>query len=164
MHGAKNVYWIVYPNITLPAGKYLVLDSDPATWSHNAGTKGIGFTQIFSTTNKTNLPNKSSNTNVPQKTKVSISQNKHLGCYTDKTGVNRDLKGYTFKTGNMTNQLCQKTCADKGFQYAATQYGSHCFCGNSYEKYSTSNNRNMGCSGNKNETCGGGWANSVYKI
>jgi len=50
MNGAKNVYWVVYPNITLPAGKYLVLDSDSATWSHNTGTKGIGFTKIFSKT------------------------------------------------------------------------------------------------------------------
>lgn len=44
--GASNVNWIVTPNITLPAGLYLVNDSDPSTWSHNSGSFGSGFTSV----------------------------------------------------------------------------------------------------------------------
>jgi hypothetical protein len=35
MGGVANAHWVVTPNITLPAGTYTVVDSNPATWSHN---------------------------------------------------------------------------------------------------------------------------------
>lgn len=38
----SKVYWIVRPNVNLPAGRYRVQDSDPATWSQNEGSKGQG--------------------------------------------------------------------------------------------------------------------------
>lgn len=38
----SKVYWIAHPNVNLPAGRYRVLDSDPATWSQNEGSKGQG--------------------------------------------------------------------------------------------------------------------------
>ena len=38
--------WIVKPNVTIPAGTYTVIDSHPATWSHNSGTNGAGFSSI----------------------------------------------------------------------------------------------------------------------
>ena len=44
--GASNVNWVVTPNISLPAGLYLVNDSDPSTWSHNSGSFGCGFTNV----------------------------------------------------------------------------------------------------------------------
>lgn len=44
--GAPNVYWTVYPNITIPAGTYTIVDSDLATWSQNSGSHGAGFTRI----------------------------------------------------------------------------------------------------------------------
>lgn len=44
--GVPNVYWIVYPNITLPPGTYTVIDSDPATWSQNSGSQGAGHVRI----------------------------------------------------------------------------------------------------------------------
>jgi hypothetical protein len=44
--GAQNVNWVVNPNISLPAGLYLVNDSDPGTWSHNTGSFGCGFTNV----------------------------------------------------------------------------------------------------------------------
>jgi len=46
--GAKNVHWVVYPNITIPAGIYIVHDSDPATWSNNRASNNIGFTKVIS--------------------------------------------------------------------------------------------------------------------
>lgn len=44
--GARNVNWRVSPNITLPPGSYFIVDSDPATWSHNVQSGGIGFSVI----------------------------------------------------------------------------------------------------------------------
>jgi hypothetical protein len=41
-----NAYWTVYPNVTLPAGTYTVIDSDPATWSHNAESSNRGFVRV----------------------------------------------------------------------------------------------------------------------
>ncbi|HGE69349.1 TPA: formylglycine-generating enzyme family protein [Candidatus Poribacteria bacterium] len=44
--GVPNAYWIVYPNETIPAGTYTVIDSDPNTWSQNFESNGEGFTRI----------------------------------------------------------------------------------------------------------------------
>ena len=44
--GAPNVYWTCNPNVTLPAGTYTVVDSDPATWSQNSESGGQGFTLV----------------------------------------------------------------------------------------------------------------------
>ncbi|HLX22347.1 MAG TPA: hypothetical protein VKR38_03285 [Usitatibacter sp.] len=41
--GAPNVNWVANVNLTLPIGTYQVIDSDPATWSQNAATHGLGF-------------------------------------------------------------------------------------------------------------------------
>jgi hypothetical protein len=40
---APNVYWDVFPNITLEPGLYLIVDSDSSTWSHNTQSNGEGF-------------------------------------------------------------------------------------------------------------------------
>ncbi|GEM_PF-6555572 len=45
--GVPNAYWEVEPRIELPAGTYTVLDSDPATWSHNRDTGGRGITWVY---------------------------------------------------------------------------------------------------------------------
>lgn len=39
----NGVYWEVQGPISLPAGRYTVIDSDPATWSQNAGSGGRGI-------------------------------------------------------------------------------------------------------------------------
>lgn len=38
-----NAYWAASPNVTLPAGAYTIVDSDPGTWSQNADSGGKGF-------------------------------------------------------------------------------------------------------------------------
>ena len=45
-NNAPNVNWIADVNLQLPAGTYQLLDSDPATWSQNAATHGVGFAII----------------------------------------------------------------------------------------------------------------------
>ncbi len=41
--GVPNAYWVVEPDVVLPAGIYSVIDSDPATWAQNGGTGGAGI-------------------------------------------------------------------------------------------------------------------------
>jgi hypothetical protein len=85
-----------------------------------------------------------------------------IRCFKDQT--KRDLDGHNFYDRNMTTQLCVSTCRDKGFSHAGTQYGSYCFCGNKFGVSGTADNCNAKCTGNRDETCGGTWANSVYKV
>jgi hypothetical protein len=47
MGGVPNAYWVVQPNIVLPAGEYTIIDSGPATWSQNSETGGRGIVQIW---------------------------------------------------------------------------------------------------------------------
>lgn len=89
----------------------------------------------------------------------------YLGCFVDKP--DRDIKGYSFGSGQMTNQLCINTCRTKGFSIAATQFSSQCFCGNSSGRYGRApkiNECKYPCKGNDKTNCGGYWRNSVYKI
>ncbi|MFI4973632.1 MAG: hypothetical protein ACHP84_03720 [Caulobacterales bacterium] len=44
--GAPNVNWTANVNLTLPAGTYLIRDSDPATWSWNQQSGGNGFAKV----------------------------------------------------------------------------------------------------------------------
>ncbi len=41
--GVPNAYWVVTPNVKLPPGTYRVVDSDPSTWSQNAGSGSAGI-------------------------------------------------------------------------------------------------------------------------
>jgi hypothetical protein len=40
--GVPNAYWTASPGVTVPAGRYTVIDSDPGTWSQNADSGGAG--------------------------------------------------------------------------------------------------------------------------
>ena len=39
--------WGVNVNLTVPAGTYTIVDSDPATWSQDQASGGRGFTRVF---------------------------------------------------------------------------------------------------------------------
>lgn len=39
--------WVATVNLTVPAGTYSVIDSNPATWSQNSFSGGRGFTRVF---------------------------------------------------------------------------------------------------------------------
>ncbi len=39
----SGVYWTAQPSVTIPAGTYTVIDSDPSTWSQNSETGGNGI-------------------------------------------------------------------------------------------------------------------------
>ncbi len=96
---------------------------------------------------------------------VNNSQSTYWGCYIDKP--DRDIKGYHFNHGHMTNKMCINTCREKGFSIAATQFSTHCFCGNSFGNYGKAPKQDeckYRCKGNEKTNCGGYWRNSVYKI
>jgi hypothetical protein len=85
-----------------------------------------------------------------------------LGCFRD-TGE-RDLPSAFLTSDRMTVGTCITNCAQQGFAYAGVQYGSQCFCGNSYGRYGPAENCDMRCAGNAGEFCGGFWANNIYSI
>jgi hypothetical protein len=47
MGGVPGAYWSVRLNLELPPGEYTILDSDPATWSHNSDTGGEGIVWVY---------------------------------------------------------------------------------------------------------------------
>jgi hypothetical protein len=47
--GVANGVWTATPDAELPAGRYVVIDSDPASWSQNAESGGLGFASVSGT-------------------------------------------------------------------------------------------------------------------
>lgn len=41
--GVPSAYWVVEPDVRLPAGTYAIVDSNPSTWAQNAATGGAGM-------------------------------------------------------------------------------------------------------------------------
>jgi len=83
-----------------------------------------------------------------------------IGCFKDTSDF--DLNGHLERSATNTPQRCIETCRQKGFAYAAVQYGQSCLCGDSYGKYGKADNCNYKCTGDPNQICGGYSANSVY--
>jgi hypothetical protein len=91
-----------------------------------------------------------------------------LGCFKD--GGNpfgtsgRDLHDKGWRDSEMTIARCVAFCRSQGYAYAGAQFSRQCYCGNEFGKRGRASNCNMPCAGNPSETCGGSWANSVYKV
>ena len=69
----------------------------------------------------------------------------------------------------MTRDQCIQHCASKYQRYAAVQYASQCYCGDSdddYDRYGAADEGDcdMPCSGNFDEMCGGGWRQNVFEL
>jgi hypothetical protein len=47
--GVQNANWTAAPNVCLPAGQYVVIDSSQATWSFNSASKNEGFANVQGT-------------------------------------------------------------------------------------------------------------------
>ena len=80
-----NAYWTVYPNITIPAGTYTVIDSDPSIWAQNSGSNGAGHTRIegypvSTETNRTEgiLSGTTTSNTIQIRLKNNSNQNVHL--------------------------------------------------------------------------------------
>jgi hypothetical protein len=85
-----------------------------------------------------------------------------LGCYAD-FSTKRDLPFGAYDSMSNTIEACITACTYHGYRYAGAQDGIQCFCGNSYGGYGPSAGCTTPCPGNTAETCGGPYANSVYR-
>ena len=45
--GVPDAYWTARPNMAIGPGDYMILDSDPATWSQNSDTGGEGVAWVY---------------------------------------------------------------------------------------------------------------------
>ncbi|KAK2592716.1 hypothetical protein QQS21_009591 [Conoideocrella luteorostrata] len=89
----------------------------------------------------------------------------NLGCYSDATNSRTLAKSINI-AGN-TNKKCQDACADAGYKYAGTEFGSQCFCGNSIDNGGASiaqNTCNKPCAGDATTNCGGPNALSITQL
>jgi hypothetical protein len=46
-NNVTNAAWLATPNVTVPAGTYAMIDSDPATWSFNTTSSNSGFVRVW---------------------------------------------------------------------------------------------------------------------
>lgn len=46
MNNVPNAFWIVHPYTVIPAGTYMILNSDRETWSQNSASGGCGFSKV----------------------------------------------------------------------------------------------------------------------
>lgn len=101
----------------------------------------------------------------------------YIGCYRDEMASPsvRDLQGQLLLDEfHNSPAWCAAQCADprrgggKGFKYFGLQYGSECWCGNSYGRHGKAESEEKcqltPCSGDRNQKCGGELANAVYEI
>ncbi|KAG8416711.1 hypothetical protein J3458_007275 [Metarhizium acridum] len=88
---------------------------------------------------------------------------KYAGCFKDSR--DRVLDGdVRANLGAISNAKCVAHCKSKGYVLAGTEYGGQCYCGNELvgsEKLDDSA-CDIACEDDKSDTCGGGWALSVY--
>lgn len=52
MYRVPNATWVAKPNVVLPPGVYIVIDSSPETWSHNQQSNYSGFAKVTGQTVK----------------------------------------------------------------------------------------------------------------
>jgi hypothetical protein len=82
----------------------------------------------------------------------------YKGCFNDKP--DRDVRSQLYQ-GRFNIQQCYTACSPH-FKYFSLQYGSQCFCGNSFGKYGASNACGMNCVGQPELVCGDAWMNNVF--
>ncbi|CAC5390118.1 Neurogenic locus protein delta,Protein eyes shut homolog,Neurogenic locus Notch protein,Neurogenic locus notch homolog protein 3,Protein eyes shut,Protocadherin Fat 4,Delta and Notch-like epidermal growth factor-related receptor,Delta-like protein C,Protein slit,Neurogenic locus notch homolog protein 1,Fibropellin-3,Protein jagged-1a,Sushi, von Willebrand factor type A, EGF and pentraxin domain-containing protein 1,Protein jagged-2,Neurogenic locus notch homolog protein 2,Delta-like protein B,Protein crumb len=87
---------------------------------------------------------------------------KFIGCLVDNRARMLDVK---HEDRQMTIQKCAKLCSE--FSFFGVQYSRQCFCGNSRGNKRVYRRRrrrecNFACAGNRRQSCGGRWRNTVY--
>lgn len=62
--------------------------------------------------------------------------------------------------------MCHSYCADAGYFYYGTQYGSECWCGDEdadFDQYGSAT-CDLPCAGDPTVYCGGSYAMTVYTV
>lgn len=44
--GVPNAYWVVKPDLLLPAGYYTIVDFNPSTWAQNTASRSAGMASV----------------------------------------------------------------------------------------------------------------------
>jgi len=104
--------------------------------------------------------------NVPS-TSLDAANSSHVGCFFDCGSSplpSRDLPIMALANSVVnTPSVCVRACAAAGYQYAAVQYSSYCFCGNTFGQISgvtttsSTNTANVGGGG----VYGGTWTDQI---
>ncbi|KAJ7721547.1 glycoside hydrolase superfamily [Mycena maculata] len=88
----------------------------------------------------------------------------YVGCATD--GSARALS-YSYTSSSLTQDSCLATCDSQGYIYAAPEYSSQCYCGNTLANglgvSTASTDCNMACAGNSSQICGGNYRMSLFQ-
>ncbi|PIL30122.1 hypothetical protein GSI_07699 [Ganoderma sinense ZZ0214-1] len=88
-----------------------------------------------------------------------------LGCVSDNAA--RALTGFSVTNDEMTYDSCISGCAAQGYSMAGIEYGSECYCGNSFENGAgvalDPSSCSMDCAGDSTTTCGGSWALTAFQ-
>ncbi|CAM9988588.1 unnamed protein product, partial [Phaeothamnion confervicola] len=89
-----------------------------------------------------------------------------MGCYGD--AAERDLAGAMVKmpAESASMEMCSAFCSALGFGFFGLQYGDECYCDDKYGSYGEVSDAECSfpCTGDVTATCGGDWANSVFKV
>ena len=90
---------------------------------------------------------------------------KYIGCRKDTSRRDITKRNPSVLNSKDPQRECATHAKSRGHNTFALQYyGYDCWSGNSSGKYGVSRNCRTKCGGNKNVTCGGPWANSVYHL
>merc|ERR1712050_150773 len=84
-------------------------------------------------------------------------------CYDDRTRILSDYRGDNSDT--LTIGSCIDLC--EGYEYAGTQNGNECWCGNDYPSHDLKRSTascNKPCSGDDSQLCGGRWRINIYDV
>jgi hypothetical protein len=143
-----------------PAGR---TDRQPHCWLRNSiAAVERGKIENLTVSGSVRPDGQSSPANSQAAAAPSSAMSRPLGCFQDKEP--RDVAGHELRHPRMTVSMCVAACREKGFAFAALEYGQECRCGNSYGRYGSSQSCTSRCPGNNAETCGGYFANSVYQV
>ncbi|KXT06039.1 hypothetical protein AC578_1337 [Pseudocercospora eumusae] len=88
----------------------------------------------------------------------------YVSCYTEASNGVRALAGKSTSSNSMTLGTCANFCSS--YQYFGTEYGSECYCGNSFSagaNRTSDSDCSMLCSGATNEFCGAANRLTVYQ-
>lgn len=113
-------------------------------------TRTTTATTLTTSTTPASSPSATSNPSSP------IAGYTLLNCNTDSTAA-RVLTSKSTSSTTMTYAACASFCS--GFNYLGLEYGSECYCGNSFANPTTlapAADCNMPCAGDKTQNCGAG--------
>ena len=95
----------------------------------------------------------------------------YMGCYASPNNAANGINGiatYNFNSNLMTTELCLQACANQGANWGATEGGTNCYCGTTFNvgqgQFVGDDQCNVQCAGNSTEMCGQYYGASVYNL